>query len=64
MLSRLVDPMDDAVRVGDLDVPGWYLHRLKGDMKHLYSLRISGNWRITFEFIDGDAHIVNLEDYH
>ena len=64
MLSRLLDPMDDAVRVGDLDVPGWYLHRLKGDMKHLYSLRISGNWRITFEFIDGDAHIVNLEDFH
>ena len=64
MLSRLLDPMDDAVRVGDLDVPGWYLHRLKGDMKHLYSLRVFGNWRITFEFIDGDAHIVNLEDYH
>ena len=63
-LSRLLDAIDHAERVADLDVPGWYLHRLKGDMKHLYSLRVSGNWRITFEFIDGDAHIVNLEDYH
>ncbi len=63
-LSRLLDAIDHAERIGDLDVPGWYLHRLKGDMKHLHSLRVSGYWRLTFEFIDGDAHIVNLEDYH
>jgi len=63
-ISRLLDAMDQAEKVGDLDVPGWFLHRLKGDMKHLHSLRVTGNWRITFEFIDGDIHIVNLEDYH
>lgn len=45
-------------------VPGWYLHRLEGGMKHLHSLPVSDNWRITFKFIDGDAHIVNLEDHH
>ena len=56
--------MDQAEQVVDLDVPGWFLHRLKGDMKHLHGLRVAGNWRITFEFIDGDVHIVNLEDYH
>lgn len=63
-LSRLLDAMEQAEQVNELDVPGWYLHRLKGDMKHLHSLRVTGNWRITFEFIDGDVHIVNLEDYH
>ena len=47
-LSRLLNAIDHAERVVDLDVPGWYLHRLKGDMKHLYSLRVSGNWRLTF----------------
>ena len=63
-LSRLLDAMEQAEQVNELDVPGWYLHRLKGDMRHLHSLRVTGNWRITFEFIDGDVHIVNLEDYH
>jgi toxin HigB-1 len=63
-LTRLLDALDQAERVSDLDVPGWFLHRLKGQLKDLHSLRVSGNWRVTFEFIDGDAHIVNLEDYH
>ena len=63
-LSRLLDAVEQAEQVNELDVPGWYLHRLKGNMKHLHSLRVTGNWRITFEFIDGDVHIVNLEDYH
>ncbi len=40
------------------------LQRLKGDLKNLWSLRVSGNWRVTFVFEDGDAEIVNLEDYH
>jgi toxin HigB-1 len=63
-LSRLLDALDNAATVEELNVPGWFLHRLKGERKHLWSLRVSGNWRLTFEFKDGDAEMVNLEDYH
>ena len=63
-ISRLLDAIDQAEQVEELNVPGWHLHRFKGEWKHLHSLRVSGNWRPTFEFINGDAHIVNLEDYH
>ena len=63
-LNRLLDAIDQAAEVGELDVPGWFLHPLKGNRKNLWSLRVSGNWRITFVFENGDAEIVNLEDYH
>lgn len=39
-------------------------HPLKGDKKNLYAITVRANWRITFEFTDGDAYILNLEDYH
>lgn len=39
-------------------------HPLKGDRKNLFSITVRANWRITFEFTDGDAYILNLEDYH
>lgn len=63
-ISRMLDAIDEAIQVKELDVPGWFLHPLKGAKKNLYSLRVSGNWRMTFEFVDGDAYILNLEDYH
>ncbi|MEO6023282.1 MAG: type II toxin-antitoxin system RelE/ParE family toxin [Burkholderiales bacterium] len=63
-LRRLLDALDEAQLINDLDVPGWHLHGLRGDKKGLWSLRVSGNWRMTFKFEDGDAEIVNVEDYH
>jgi len=48
----------------DLDLPGYRLHPLKGEMKGLWSIWISANWRITFRFEDGDVHDVDLVDYH
>ena len=39
-------------------------HRLIGDRKGEYSVSVSGNWRLTFEFENGDADNVNYEDYH
>ena len=47
-----------------MDLPGYKLHELKGDKKGIWSITVNGNWRITFEFINGDAYIVNYEDYH
>lgn len=56
--------LNAASDVGDLDKPGWNLYPLKGNRKGIWSIKVSGNWRITFEIEAGDAHIVNYEDYH
>lgn len=50
--------------IGDIDRPGYGLHALQGSRYGQWAVTVSGNWRITFEFIDGNAHIVNYEDYH
>jgi proteic killer suppression protein len=54
----------DAMSPGDLRLPGYRLHALKGDMKGFWSIWISANWRIIFRFEDGDALDVDLIDYH
>lgn len=56
--------LDTAAAIDDMNIPGYRLHPLKGDRKGLWSITVSGNWRVTFEFTDGNAHIVNYEDYH
>jgi proteic killer suppression protein len=56
--------LDTAHLVEDLDIPGYRLHQLKGSMKGLWSITVNANWRITFEFTDGNVYIVNYEDYH
>ncbi len=61
--SRLA-VIDDAKEIEDINYPGFDLHELKGDRKGTWAVKVSGNWRITFKFIDGDAYEVNLEDYH
>lgn len=48
----------------DMNLPGLYLHELKGDKQGTWSVRVSGNWRVTFRFEGQDAVDVNLEDYH
>ncbi|MEZ5435197.1 MAG: type II toxin-antitoxin system RelE/ParE family toxin [Pseudomonadales bacterium] len=56
--------IDTAFVIGDLDIPGYRLHQLKGNKKDVWSITVNGNWRITFEFNEGHAYIVNYEDYH
>ena len=56
--------LDTAFMIEDLQLPGFNLHLLKGDRAEIWSIKISGNWRITFRFEDGDVYIVNYEDYH
>jgi proteic killer suppression protein len=47
-----------------MGMPGWGLHLLEGDRRGVWSVKVSGNWRMTFRFDGGDAYDVNLEDYH
>jgi proteic killer suppression protein len=56
--------LDTAYEIDDLDMPGYKLHPLKGDRKGTWSISVSGNWRLTFEFVDGNAYLLNYEDYH
>jgi proteic killer suppression protein len=56
--------LDTASSIDDMDIPGYRLHRLKGRAKNRWSIWVSGNWRLTFEFVDGDVHVLNYEDYH
>lgn len=50
--------------VDDMDIPGYDLHELKGSRTQEWSIKVSKNWRIVFRFEEGDAYIVNYEDYH
>ena len=56
--------LDTAQTIDDMDIPGYRLHSLKGKLKGRWSIWVSGNWRLTFEFKDGNIHILDYEDYH
>ena len=47
-----------------LDLPGYRLHRLSGNLAGFWSVTVSGNWRIIFRFEEGDAIDVDFTDYH
>lgn len=53
-----------AVTIDDMNIPGYRLHLLKGERDGLWAIDVSKNWRIVFRFEDGDAYVVNYEDYH
>jgi proteic killer suppression protein len=63
-LSRILDRLNAASQIRDMNYPGSFLHQLTGNKKGLYAVRVSGNWRVFFRFIDGDAYIVDYDDYH
>ena len=63
-IARRLDVLEAAQQVGDIDAHGFNLHRLKGERQNEWSISVSGNWRITFRFVKGEALDLNLEDYH
>jgi proteic killer suppression protein len=63
-LRVLLIALDTAAEIDDMDVPGFGLHPLKGDRKGQWAVKASGNWRVTFEFRDGNAYLLDYEDYH
>ena len=48
----------------DMNVPGWKLHRLKGDKNLFWAVWVDKNWRLTFTFEGEDAVLVDYQDYH
>jgi proteic killer suppression protein len=63
-ISRRLDALEAAQELRDIDAHGFNLHHLKGVRKGEWAISVSGNWRITFRFANGDVDDVNLEDYH
>lgn len=63
-IARLLDRLDASAEATDMNLPGFRFHELTGKRKGAYSVAVTGNWRITFTFRQGNAYNVNLEDYH
>lgn len=63
-IARILDRLDAATNAKDMNLPGYRLHKLKGDKTGFYSVWVNGNRRITFKFKEEDAIIVDYQDYH
>ena len=63
-LRLILGRLNAASEAKDMALPGLRLHELSGNRFGIWSVMVSGNWRLTFRFENGDAEIVNYEDYH
>ena len=63
-LARQLSALDAATRPEDMNRPGWDWHPLKGGLFGHWSVSVNGNWRLTFAFENGDAILVDYQDYH
>ncbi len=63
-IERILARLEEASEVGNMDLPGFRLHPLKGDLAGFWSVTVSGNWRVIFRFEGGHASDVDLTDYH
>ncbi len=63
-LAAILDRLDAANEIQDMNYPGSGLHRLLPKTKGRWAIKVSGNWRLMFEFNEGDALNLDLEDYH
>jgi len=60
----LLAALDTAQSIEDMNIPGFRFHRLKGQDRGRFSVWVNGNWRVTFEFENRDAYVLDYEDYH
>ncbi len=63
-LGRQLAALNAAKGPADMNLSGWGLHPLKGHLADHWSVKVSGNWRLTFAFEDGDAVFVDFQGYH
>lgn len=62
--GRILQLLDAASSPHGLDLPGYRLHPLKGELKGYWSVWVNGNRRLTFRFLGADAELVDYQDYH
>ncbi len=63
-IKRQLAVLNRAIKPEDVNIPGWSLHPLSGDLNGHWSIKVSGNWRITFTFVGTDTELVDYQDYH
>ena len=63
-LKRQLAQLDQSAAPSDMNLAGWKLHPLKGELAGHWAVWVSGNWRMTFKFDGADASVVDLQDYH
>jgi len=63
-LRLILGRLNASTCPNDMSLPGLFLHELKGRRKHVWAVRVSGNWRVTFRFQGKNAELVDYEDYH
>lgn len=63
-LTSVLGVLDQAVSIEEINMPGFRLHQLKGDLAGFWSVSISGNWRVIFRFVGQDVELVDYLDYH
>lgn len=63
-LARLLARLDVATSAPDMNVPGWGLHSLSGELANHWAVSVNGNWRMTFTFEGTNAVLVDYMDYH
>lgn len=63
-ILRRLDVLDAATKPEDMNLPGFDFHGLKGHNPTRYTVHVNGPWCITFEFRDGDAYVLDFEQYH
>ena len=63
-LARQLQLLNVAKGPLEMDVAGWKLHQLKGELVEHWTVKVNGNWRLTFTFEGEDAILVDYQDYH
>ena len=63
-IENILAVLSRATSPGDMDLPGFRVHSLKGDLKGFYAIVVRANWRVIFRFDDGNVLDVDLIDYH
>ena len=63
-LRDILARLDAANAAADMDLPGFRLHPLKGELKGFWAVTVRANWRVIFRFVEGDALDVDYVDYH
>jgi proteic killer suppression protein len=63
-LRLQLETLNRAKSAEEMNLRGWRFHSLGGDLKNYYSISVNGNWRVIFQFENGDAYLVDYLDYH
>jgi proteic killer suppression protein len=63
-LARQLMLLNAAKGLLEMDVVGWNLHQLKGELAEHWAVKVNGNWRLTFTFEGENAILVDYQDYH